>query len=232
MNETVPRRARSLKPRARPVQSRGARTLDAVLAAAHHVLKHGGIETLTMLAVAQQAGVAIGTVYRLFPNKEAIVCRVYEDKIAAVLAAGEPIRLAAVPGDDWRETLTRYIRTLKAAERGVDFDLGLANAVFLIPEIRRLDVLHAIRLADRVVVLLKVLGARWSDAALFDLAMTQYCLEAASWQYANTCGADNATLSERLLACALLLTEPAMRGDPEPPHCGMNRARLLADYGG
>ena len=117
-----------------------------------------------------------------------------------------------------------------AANIYVDFDQSLANAVILIPEIQRLDVLHAIDLAQRLVEMLLMLGAKWSDAALFDLAMTLYCLEGASWQYARTCGAANATLSERLLTCALTLVEPAMRGDPEPAGHGMDRDRLLAEY--
>ena len=230
MIKPVARAGRNLEQRTLPVQQRGTRTLDAILEAAHNILKTEGIDGLSTQSVARQSRVAVGTVYRLFPNKEAIVCKVYEDKIATVRAMGEETRLAVRPDDDWRAALTAYIRALKAAEQSVDFDQSLANAVILIPEIQRLDVLHAIDLAQRLVEMLLMLGAKWSDAALFDLAMTLYCLEGASWQYARTCGAANATLSERLLTCALTLVEPAMRGDPEPAGHGMDRDRLLAEY--
>jgi len=226
----VARAGRNLEQRTLPVQQRGTRTLDAILEAAHHILKTEGIDGLSTQSVARQSRVAVGTVYRLFPNKEAIVCKVYDDKIATIREMAEETRLAVRPGDDWRAALCAYIRALKAAEHSVDFDQSLANAVILIPEIQRIDVLHAIDLAQRVVDLLRTLGAKWSDPALFDLAMTLYCLDATSWQYARTCGAASPTLTERLLTCSMTLVEPAMRGDPEPADHGMNRDRLLAEY--
>lgn len=225
------RPGKELEQRTVPVQPRGERTRTAILDAAHRVLKARGPEALTTQAVARESGVAVGTVYRLFPNKEAIVCTLYEQKVAQVRAIGEPVRQAAQPGDDWREAFSRYVRTLKAAERTVDFDLALANAVFLIPAISDVDIRHAIGMANGMVDLLQRLGARWGEAALFDLAMTLYCLEGATWFYTQTAGTANPTLEERILACALTLIEPAMRGDPEPADLGMARDRLRARYG-
>ncbi|WP_420382466.1 TetR/AcrR family transcriptional regulator [Novosphingobium sp.] len=227
MNKAAPR---NLEPRATPVQPRGARTLQAVLDAAHHILKTEGIDGLSTAAVARQSGMAVGTVYRLFPNKEAIVCKVYEDKIRQVRAIGNEIRVTFQRGDDWRAAVRTYIEVLKGAERSTDFDISLASAGFMIPEIRRIDTLHAIYITDDTVDLLKTLGSPWSDAALFELCMTTYCLETASWHYANTCGTPTATLADRLIVCALAIMEPAMRGDPEPEDGNIDRERLLASY--
>ena len=224
-------RTRNLEQRATPVQPRGARTLKAVLDAAHQILKTSGVEGLTTVAVARESGMAVGSVYRLFPNKEAIVCKVYEDKIRMVRVAGQEHLLTLARGDDWRAAFRSYIQVLKAAEHTADFDLSLATAGFLIPEIKRIDAVHAIHMTDDLVDLLKTLGSPWSDAALFELAMTTYCLETASWHYANTCGPPTATLADRLITCALAIIEPAMRGDPEPTDGGIDRARLLASYG-
>jgi len=222
---------RNLEQRATPVQPRGARTLTAVLDAAHQILKTHGVEGLTTVAVARESGMAVGTVYRLFPNKEAIVCKVYEDKIRLVRAAGREHLLTLRQGDDWRAAFRSYVRVLKSAEHSVDFDLSLATAGFLIPEIHRIDALHAIHMTDDLVELLKTLGSPWSDTALFELAMTTYSLETASWHYANTWGPPTATLAERLITCALAIIEPAMCGDPEPKGGGIDRARLLASFG-
>jgi len=221
---------RNLEPRATPVQPRGARTLQAVLDAAHHILKTDGIDGLTTSAVAREARMAVGTVYRLFPNKEAIVCKVYEDKIRQVRAIGNEIRVTYRRGDDWRTAVRSYIEVLKGAERSTDFDISLASAVLMIPEIRRIDTLHAIYMTDDLVDLLKTLGSPWSDAALFELCMTTYCLETASWHFASTCGDPTATLADRLIVAALAIMEPAMRGDPEPGDGTIDRDRLLASY--
>jgi len=226
-SKTAPR---TYEQRATPVQPRGARTLQAVLDAAHQVLKDSGIDGLTTAAVARQSGMAVGTVYRLFPNKEAIVCKVYEDKIRQVRVLGAKTLRTFRRGDDWRAAVRTYIEVLKAAEDSTDFDLSLASTGFLIPEIRRIDALHAIHMTDDMVELLKTLGSPWGDAALFELCMTTYCLETASWHYANTCGPPTATLADRLIVCALAIMEPAMRGDPEPIDGGIDRAQLLASY--
>lgn len=224
------RATKPLEPRATPVQARGTRTLQAVLDAAHAILKTQGIEALTTSAVAREAGLAVGTVYRLFPNKEAIVCKVYEDKIRAVRMIGAETLRTFRRGDDWRAAVRRYIEVLKGAELSTDFDLALAGTGFLIPEIRRIDAIHAIHMSDDLVGLLKTLGSPWSDAALFELCMTTYSLETASWHFANTCGPPTATLADRLIVGALAMIEPAMRGDPEPTDGSIDRNRLLASY--
>ena len=60
-------------------QDRSARTLEALLAAARDVLVRRGWESATVFAVAERAGVAVGSVYRRFADKEALFGAVYEE---------------------------------------------------------------------------------------------------------------------------------------------------------
>jgi Transcriptional regulator len=56
-----------------PVQARSAARLTALLDAAAHVVDEIGYERLTTAMVAERAGASIGTVYRYFPDRIAVL---------------------------------------------------------------------------------------------------------------------------------------------------------------
>lgn len=56
-----------------PVQARSRARLGRVLDAAELVLEQSGADGFNTTAVARTAGVSVGTVYRFFPDKQAIV---------------------------------------------------------------------------------------------------------------------------------------------------------------
>lgn len=66
------RPARSYEPRKRPKQDRSRATFDAILTAAAQVLAAVGYASATTNAIAERAGVSIGSVYEYFPSKDAI----------------------------------------------------------------------------------------------------------------------------------------------------------------
>jgi len=64
---------KTLKPRKIPSQSRSRVTLDAIFEATIQVLLKQGMAGLTTTAVAERAGVSVGTMYQYFPNKRSLV---------------------------------------------------------------------------------------------------------------------------------------------------------------
>jgi AcrR family transcriptional regulator len=56
-----------------PVQARSSERIDALLDAASEVVAEVGIERLTTAMVAERAGASIGTVYRYFPDRIAVL---------------------------------------------------------------------------------------------------------------------------------------------------------------
>jgi AcrR family transcriptional regulator len=60
-----------------PKQARSRLTLHRLLAAAEALLEHGGLEAATIPAIAEAAGVSVGSVYRRFPDKDALFRAVY-----------------------------------------------------------------------------------------------------------------------------------------------------------
>jgi AcrR family transcriptional regulator len=86
-------------PRKRPRQERSRATVDTVLAATARVLVERGFDGLTTNAVAEEAGVSIGSLYQYFPNKEALVAALIEKHVEDMNAAilSELVRVAQLP---------------------------------------------------------------------------------------------------------------------------------------
>ncbi|PCG84841.1 TetR family transcriptional regulator [Streptomyces sp. WZ.A104] len=101
-----------------PVQQRSADRLARILDACAALLDETGYEQLTTRAVAERAEVPIGSVYRFFSNKRALVDALalrnldsYAERIAA--------RLAALPADDWRAAIDAVLDEYLAMKRTV-----------------------------------------------------------------------------------------------------------------
>ena len=70
----------------RPRQQRAQHKVELILEAAMRLLDKGGLAALTTNAVAETAGVSIGTLYQYFPNKEAILEALAEREFAELSA--------------------------------------------------------------------------------------------------------------------------------------------------
>jgi AcrR family transcriptional regulator len=68
-------------PRKRPRQTRSRETVDAIISATTRILMKHGFDGLTTNAVAEQAGVSIGSLYQYFPNKQALVAALIERRL-------------------------------------------------------------------------------------------------------------------------------------------------------
>jgi AcrR family transcriptional regulator len=101
----------AVDPRKRPLQHRSRASVDAVLEAAAQVLERDGYEATTTDAVAERAGVSIGTLYQYFPNKDALLVALTERHAVAAQAVLEPLLREVVdatpPLGDW---LQRFVR--------------------------------------------------------------------------------------------------------------------------
>ncbi|BDP44648.1 TetR family transcriptional regulator (plasmid) [Deinococcus aetherius] len=63
----------AVQPRRRPRQVRSRRRVAKILDAALHVFAERGYGATTTTAIAEQAGVSVGSLYQFFPNKEAVL---------------------------------------------------------------------------------------------------------------------------------------------------------------
>lgn len=70
--------AKAAHSRKLPAQARSKLTVAAILEATAHILLERGYSKLSTNAVAERAGVSIGSLYQYFPNKESLICALYE----------------------------------------------------------------------------------------------------------------------------------------------------------
>jgi AcrR family transcriptional regulator len=69
----------------KPRQARAKETVDALLVATKNLLVRGGVEAATTNAIAELAGVSIGSLYQYFPSREAIISELSRQHVAQVL---------------------------------------------------------------------------------------------------------------------------------------------------
>jgi AcrR family transcriptional regulator len=107
-------------PRGRP---RDPAVRQAILAAAAELIEKGGLGAVTMEAVAERAGAGKPTIYRYWPNREALA-------MAALMASASPqthVRPSASAIDDLRRQLRKVVDVF-ASPRGRNAVLMTASA--------------------------------------------------------------------------------------------------------
>jgi AcrR family transcriptional regulator len=119
---TTKRRSDSPAP-ARPLRRDAQRNRDAILAAARQAFCDHGLEA-PLEEIARSAGVGIGTLYRHFPSRVALLDAVLADTVQAHVDAAEQ----ALAADDPWEGFTQYLEAagrLQAANRGLNDAMGM-----------------------------------------------------------------------------------------------------------
>jgi AcrR family transcriptional regulator len=84
------------------------RNRDLVLAAAARAFSKCGLEA-TLDAIAKDAGVGIGTLYRHFPTREALIEAAYRSELAAVCDAAPDLLALMPPADALRTWMDRFV---------------------------------------------------------------------------------------------------------------------------
>ncbi|KAK1178111.1 TetR family transcriptional regulator [Streptomyces sp. NPDC059679] len=114
-----------------PVQRRSAERLGRILDACAELLDETGYEDLSTRAVAERAGVPIGSVYRFFSNKramaEALAHRNLDQYAARVT---ERLAKSGTDGGGWREAMDVVVDEYLAMKRGAP---GFALVEFGMP---------------------------------------------------------------------------------------------------
>ena len=104
----------------------GVRNRERVLEAAKTVFSAGGSEA-SLEAVARQAGVGIGTLYRHFPTREALYEAVYRREVEQLGDLAEQLQCAPEPVDALRRWLRANVEFV-ATKKGMVAALALVAA--------------------------------------------------------------------------------------------------------
>ena len=101
---------------ARPLRADAQRNREKLLAAATEAFAEEG-EDVALESVAARAGVGIGTLYRHFPSRDALVVAAYQHEVDSLCAAAEDL-LGPQPADAalraWAERFADYVATKRS----------------------------------------------------------------------------------------------------------------------
>lgn len=115
----------ALKPRKAPAQARSRATWEAIVEAAARIVAERGLAGFNTNAVAERAGVSIGSLYQYFPNKDALmvalIARQQERQAARLESAAEAL------GEQSLEAIVRAL--VRAAMQHHREDALFASAI-------------------------------------------------------------------------------------------------------
>src|SRR3954453_4004688 len=100
----------------RPRRADARRNYDKVLAAAREAFAEGG-ESTALEEIARRAGVGIGTLYRHFPNRQALLEALYFGEVEDVCRSAAELKGAEDPWEAlnaWLERFVAYLATKRA----------------------------------------------------------------------------------------------------------------------
>jgi AcrR family transcriptional regulator len=97
----------------RPLRADARRNRERLLEVALPAFSQAGVE-VTLDAIARQAGVGIGTLYRHFPTREALVEAAYRNELVRLCASVDDLLAMMAPDEalrTWMERLIDYLAT-------------------------------------------------------------------------------------------------------------------------
>jgi AcrR family transcriptional regulator len=151
-------------PRKKPRQDRSKATVDTILEATTRILVKHGFDRLTTNAVAEAAGVSIGSLYQYFPNKEALVAGLIERHVEEMNRAvlSELTRVAQLPMVE----AIRAVIELTISAHAVEPELHRV----LTEQVPRVGRLAKLRDADQLChrMVAGILAARQKELAIAD----------------------------------------------------------------
>ncbi|CAN5229149.1 TetR/AcrR family transcriptional regulator [soil metagenome] len=163
----------------RPKRADAARNFDALIAAARDAFADDGVDA-SLEDIARRAGVGIGTLYRNFATRDALVEAVYLEEVAGVAAYAEGLEsrepFEAVSA--WLKRFAEYAATKKVLLAGFNSESPILQSCRTVvydsgePLIERAQAAGAVRpdveIGDVVRLVSGVAGVAFTDAAQRD----------------------------------------------------------------
>jgi AcrR family transcriptional regulator len=127
----------------RPLRADAQRNRDKLLVAAIQAFAEEG-EDVPLETIAARAGVGIGTLYRHFPSREALVAAAYRNEVDALCAAAADL-VQSLPADQalraWTERFADYIAAKRAMGDALRSAAGSDSPLFAETRARILEAL-------------------------------------------------------------------------------------------
>ncbi|MEM6480358.1 MAG: TetR/AcrR family transcriptional regulator [Pseudomonadota bacterium] len=166
--------AAGVEPRKKAKQRRSKVRVELILDTTLDMLSVLPADKITTNAIAQNAGVSIGSVYQFFPNKEAIFYELFKRWLAQTIAALDDVKDSLKAGDPVEECVSAILVAL-----GDDTQINspgrwqLRRAMGSSRSLAELEEKHLREIIQRIVGLQSVFGCKASPGLETELALLQ-----------------------------------------------------------
>jgi AcrR family transcriptional regulator len=99
-------------PRKLPRQSRSRATFEAIIQAATYILTESGWDALTTNAIAERAGVNIGSLYQYFPNKQAVIAELQRRHVETIQTELHQVVVPLAPQVSMQQAVAHIVDVL------------------------------------------------------------------------------------------------------------------------
>jgi AcrR family transcriptional regulator len=110
-----------------PKRADARRNYDRLLAAASAVFAERGADDVSLEEIARRAGVGIGTLYRHFPVRQALLEAVYKDQVDGLEVLAGKLRASESPGaalGEWMRAFVAFGRTKRSLSSALVATIG------------------------------------------------------------------------------------------------------------
>lgn len=122
-----------------PAQGRGVVTFEKVLATAGRLLNEVGAEGLTTNLIASESQVNISSIYKYFPNKQAILKALFEKQVEERGARVRSVIAELGVAQNWRRVVDRLIDRIAQSRRVGSGSEALRHAMRSAPELADIE---------------------------------------------------------------------------------------------
>ncbi len=166
---------KSINPRKLPSQERSRKKVESILIATERLLEKGGVEEVTALKIAEEAGIAVASFYQYFPNKNAVICTLYQKWLQRVSENFDRVEKESFQKVSIFEFLIQINNELaNNSGFGEKVEIELFRAMEIYPNLHQLDILHGKEIAGRLALYMKAYGSKWSMSRLKNLGWFIY----------------------------------------------------------
>ena len=114
-------------PASRPMRADAQRNYTRLLEAASAAFVEHGADDVSLEEIARRAGVGIGTLYRHFPTRQALLEAVYIDQVESLSARAEELLTSDSPADalaEWLRAMVKFSSTKRSMTSALLTTLG------------------------------------------------------------------------------------------------------------
>jgi AcrR family transcriptional regulator len=186
MSQQTTEKKRKITPRKAPSQERSKQKVNQILDATKQLLVSDGLEKLTNNHIAKAAGMSVGSLYQYFPNKQAIIYRLYQDWLESVRETMRLMKQRATEVDFstlMEELFLAVYGTPEEPQTDSEVEVELIKAMSLYSELQEIDLEHGDAMGGLLADIFLAAGLSCDEETALQLGLYTYSFDVARLEF-------------------------------------------------